>query len=312
MTVDKCITIIIVNWNSGSQLRECVDSIHRHGTLYVEKIIVVDNGSTDSSADSVKHLRDVVLIRVNANIGFGSASNLGAKDANTEYLLFLNPDAYLYENSLPKVLNFMREQANQRTGICGIQLLDEQGNVARSCARFPSAKQFIAHAIGISRLLHTKGVAMLDWDHSSTQQVDHVIGAFFLVRHVVFEAVGGFDERFFLYLEDLDFSCRAQQLGWSSIYFSGAQAFHSGGGTSRQIKAKRLFYSLRSRIIYGFKHFSRGSAISVAIVTLCVEPFARLALALAKHSMSALIETLKGYSYLWCWLPKYLFWGKTR
>ncbi|MYM36163.1 glycosyltransferase [Duganella sp. FT94W] len=304
--------MVIVNWNSGKQLKDCVDSINKYGAPFVEKIVVVDNGSTDGSAESVEFLSDVVLVRANANIGFGSASNQGAKEANTEYLLFLNPDAYLYQQSLPNVMQFMRDDANRQTGICGIQLVDEQGHVARSCARFPSAKEFIAHATGLSHLLGTKKVSMADWDHGSTREVDHVIGAFFLVRRSVFDAVGGFDERFFLYLEDLDFSRQAKYLGWNSTYFADAQAFHAGGGTSRQVKAKRLFYSLRSRIIYGFKHFDRSSAMLLAITTLCVEPFARLALALATCSVSSLIETLKGYSYLWRWLPQYVFFGKTR
>lgn len=312
MSAAKSITVVIVNWNSGTQLKDCVGSIQQHGGAFIAQTVVVDNGSVDGSAESVEQMRDVTLMRANANIGFGSASNLGAKAANTDYLLFLNPDAFLYPDSLSKVMAFMTREANQHTGICGIQLIDEHGHVARSCARFPSAKEFIAHATGMSRLLRTKGVAMVDWDHGSTREVDHVIGAFFLVRRATFDAVGGFDERFFLYLEDLDFSRRAKQLGWNSMYFSEAQAFHAGGGTSRQIKAKRLFYSLRSRIIYGFKHFSRGPAVTVAVVTLCVEPFARLTLALGKRSGKGLAETLKAYSYLWRWLPQYVFFGKTR
>ena len=305
-------SVIIVNWNSGSQLFECVNSVNQHGAQFVDQIIVVDNGSTDGSESTVEGLPNVTLLRAGANLGFGRACNVGAAQGNSEFFLFLNPDAYLLPDSLSKVLAFMQKPENTKTGICGIQLLDESGHLAHSCARFPSASGFISHAIGIDRLIPTQCHFMSEWDHGTTRQVDHVIGAFFLVRRSVFEAAQGFDERFFLYLEDLDFSYRAKQLGWSSVYFSEAQAFHAGGGTSRKIKAKRLFYSLRSRVIYAFKHFNLASAMVVAIVTLCIEPIARLANALAHRSLNGMLETMKGYVYLWAWIPQYVFLGRTR
>jgi len=153
---------------------------------------------------------------------------------------------------------------------------------------------------------------MAEWGHAQTREVDHVIGAFFLVRRVVFEALGGFDERFFVYLEDLDFSRRASNAGWSSVYLADAQAFHAGGGTSNQIKARRLFYSLRNRLLYAFKHFSWPEAMLVMFATLLIEPFSRAALALLRWSWSGLKETWAAYGMLWNWLPQWLFKGVTR
>src|SRR5660398_194498 len=110
-----------------------------------------------------------------------------------------------------------------------------------SCARFPCVSGFLAHAVGLDRSFPRLGHFMAEWDHLANRQVDHVIGAFFLVRRGLFEQLQGFDERFFVYFEDVDFSCRAKQSGWKSYYLADTQAFHAGGGTSNQVKAQRSF-----------------------------------------------------------------------
>lgn len=306
------IDIIIVNWNAGILLRQCIDSVVQFGEAIVDRIIVVDNGSTDGSERAVEDLLNVAIIRVGANLGFGRACNIGAAHASSEFLLFLNPDACLYPDSLAKVIGFMQRPENAKVGICGVQLIDENGHIARSCARFPEASGFVAHAIGLDRITPTLGHFMSEWDHESTRQVDHVIGAFFMVRRCVFEALQGFDERFFVYLEDVDFSYRAKQLGWTSIYFTDAQAFHAGGGTSRQIKAKRLFYSLRSRVLYAFKHFNLFAATVVLLATLLIEPVSRSVLAMVRGSWPSLKETWAAYRMLIRWLPDWFFKGETR
>ena len=93
------ISVIIVNWNAGIQLRECVDSVIQYGRPLVEQIVVVDNGSTDGSETAIEGLPSVTLIRVGANLGFGRACNLGAANSNSEFLLFLNPDARLFPDT---------------------------------------------------------------------------------------------------------------------------------------------------------------------------------------------------------------------
>ena len=131
-----------------------------------------------------------------------------------------------------------------------------------------------------------------------------MIGAFFLVRRSMFEELGGFDERFFVYLEDLDFSFRARQAVWRSYYLADARAYHKGGGSSEQAKATRMFYSLRSRILYGYKHFGWFSATFLAVGTLFIEPFSRLALAIGLRSGREAKETIKGYAMLWRAMPE--------
>ncbi len=306
------IDVVIVNWNAGIVLRGCVDSILKYGCDLLGRIIVVDNGSTDGSDASLLDMPNVTLIRVGENLGFGKACNLGAQQAKSEYVLFINPDAALYEATIPTVFKYMQDPANAEVGICGVQLIDEAGGIARSCARFPSLAGVIAHGTGLTRFIPNFGHAMAEWDHSKTRKVDQVIGAFFLVRRSVFETLGGFDERFFVYFEEVDFSYRARRAGWASVYLAEAQAFHAGGGTSNQVKARRLFYSLRSRLLYAFKHFSWLSASAVLLVTLLIEPLSRSALALQRRSKSGFKETWAAYGMLWRWLPKWVFKGDTR
>ena len=307
--MEKLISTIIINWNSGQQVKHCIESL---SNSISQQIIIIDNASTDGSEQTIADLPNVTLIRSAENLGFGKACNLGAQNAKAEFLLFLNPDAAVYPSTLEKALLFMQDPANAQVGICGVQLLDESGHVARSCTRFPSAAGFAAQAMGLDKVFPRLGHFMAEWSHDSTRQVDHVIGAFFLVRHTLFESLGGFDERFFVYLEDLDFSYRARHAGWHSVYLADVQAFHAGGGTSNQVKARRLFYSLRSRLLYAAKHFSMAGTVLVFLATLLLEPLSRSMLAMARRSWPALEETWQGYAMLWRWLPQWVLRGVTR
>ena len=296
------VTIVVVNWNSGVQLNTCLRSIREHGNGYVSEVIVVDNGSVDGSARCASDYQDVELILTGQNLGFGKACNLGACAAKSQYLLFLNPDAALFDHTLGAAVSAMEDPSNSQVGICGVQLVDELGVLSKTCSRFPSACGFVSHSLGLDRWLPQSGIVMAEWDHSDTREVDQIIGAFFFVRRDLFESLHGFDERFFVYFEEVDFSFRALQLGWSSLYLANGQAFHAGGGTSNQIKARRLFYSLRSRVLYIFAHFSLGSTVSALIATLLVEPVARFALALARGSWIQLKEAFLAYGMLSRWL----------
>ena len=142
--------------------------------------------------------------------------------------------------------------------------------------------------------------------HRATRDVDHVIGAFFLIRQALFKHLSGFDERFFVYLEDLDLSLRVHRHGYRSMYLSDAQAFHVGGGTSRQVKAHRLFYSLRSRLLYGFKHFSTHQAWALLLTIVFLEPFTRSFFAILRRSALDLSATLRAYGMLYRDLPRIL------
>jgi GT2 family glycosyltransferase len=298
MSVD----IIIVNWNAGEQLRDCIASVRSHHSELVGKCIVVDNGSTDGSADFLDGASDVEVMRAEQNLGFGRACNLGALHCTSPFILLLNPDACLLEGSLTLPLKTLQLPELAGLGIVGVQLLDENGAVQRTCARFPKMWLMLAKSVGVSTLIRQIDFHMQDWDHLETRPVDHVIGAFFFMRRSLFDLLGGFDERFFVYLEDLDFSRRAAQAGYGTLYLTGAQAFHKGGGVSDQVKAHRMFYSLRSRLQYAAKHFSRAASAMVAVTTLFVEPVSRLGLLLLSSRWAEITDLGKGYRMLWSWV----------
>lgn len=306
------IDIIIVNWNAGRQLVDAVYSIIQHHRNLVSSVIIVDNTSTDNSLALVEALSDLPfnlqIIRNAENRGFGAACNQGAALARGDYLLFLNPDTLLFENSLTVPLNFMKQPENADVGIVGIQLVDENNHIARSCARFPSLGIFLAYSLGVNRLPGCRhlNMHMDDWAHETTATIDHVIGAFYLIRRSLFESLGGFDDRFFVYLEDLDLSLRVHQVGWRSVYLTDAQAFHAGGGTSRQVKARRLFYSVRSRLFYGFKHFKSWQAWVLLGMSLGLEPITRVVFSLIRGGLNDVCNTLEAYRMLYCNLPDIL------
>ena len=301
--------IVIVNWNSGKQLVDCVTSINKFDHGLVSQIVIVDNGSVDSSEKAVEGLPNVELVRAGKNLGFGRACNLGAARAKGEYILFLNPDAALFDDTLPKVLAFMEAPQNVRVGICGVQLIEEDGRIARSCARFPTASRLVSRAVGFDKVFPKSAPTMTEWDHRTAKQVDQVIGAFFFIRKCVFDEQDGFDPRFFVYFEEVDFAYRAANAGWTSFYLANVQAFHVGGGTSEQVKAHRLFYSQRSRIQYSFKHFSTFGALMVLLATILIEPVFRIVLAVARRSFSGVKEIWLAYSWLLKWLASQSFRG---
>jgi N-acetylglucosaminyl-diphospho-decaprenol L-rhamnosyltransferase len=300
--------VILVNWNAGDQLRRCLATIPSHPEgFHLNRVVVVDNGSSDGSITALDGLGLPLTILANTeNRGFAAACNQGAAGSGATYLLFLNPDTRLEGDSLSTPLAFMEQSAHAEVGVCGIRLVDDDGMAGRSCTRFPTPAHFVSKMLGLDRLSPRRFPThfMEEWDHSDSRDVDHVMGAFYLIRGGLFQQVGGFDERFFVYLEDLDLSLRVHQAGYRIHYLAEARAFHKGGGSSEQVKARRLFYSLRSRILYGFKHFHWGTAMLLMGGTLLLEPWSRLALAAARRSPSAAMETLGGFAALWrAWPP---------
>ncbi len=301
--------IVIVNWNSGNFLFDCLESIRFNYDL---PIVVVDNGSTDFSYLAVKEFENVQLISCPINNGFASACNLGAREIDGDYVLFLNPDIKIYPGAIEKCLEFMNEYTNSRVGICGVQLVDVRSNISRSCSRFPTVSGFLMQSLGIDKLFPALGIPMFDWDHKSTAKVDQVIGAFFMVRMKLFKDLSGFDERFFVYCEEVDFSYRASLKGWSSVYIAEANAFHYGGGSSEKVKSERQFYRLRSRILYSFKHFSMPGAVLILITTLLIEPISRGIFIMFGMSQSGYQEAWRGYRLLWSWFLHWIRKGVIR
>ncbi len=303
--------IVIVNWNAGEQLKNCLESIRTASQcgFRLNRLVIVDNASSDNSLDEIASfglILPIYIIRNSRNEGFAVACNQGAKDSKSDYLLFLNPDTILFDTSLSTSLTFLGKPENSLIGVLGIQLTGDNGKPSPTCARFPKPLMFLSKMLGFDRIsarLFPSHI-MTEWDHCENKYVDHVIGAFYLVRRTLFEELCGFDERFFVYLEDLDFSLRTYKAGWLCFYLAETNAYHKGGGISEQVKSTRLYYSLYSRILYGYKHFNFVSATLLMTGTVLIEPCIRVAYSLAKGSLAQINETISGYILLWKSIPK--------
>lgn len=302
------VDIVIVNWNSGGQLRACLDSVSaaRPAGYHLRRVVVVDNASSDGSAEGLQAKQIALTVLQNRdNHGFAAAANQGADGSCSDYLLFLNPDALVYADTIAESVRFMEAAENRGVGISSVSLIDDTGEISRCCARFPTATTFIAKMLALHRLRPRRYSDLFysEWDHRTTRCVDHVMGAYYFIRTDLFKSHGGFDERFFVYFEDLDLSLRVTHAKWVVCYVASTQAYHTGGGTSRQVRAQRLFYSLRSRLLYGAKHFTPASAALLFAATLLLEPMSRIGFLICRGSFTEVFETVRAYGLLFADLP---------
>ncbi|CAN5283824.1 N/A [soil metagenome] len=301
------IDVVIVNWNSGEYLQKCVNSIFRssHPDL-IKSVYIIDNNSSDHSVQQLPENNKIKLILNSDNNGFAKACNQGFTKCTTEYTLLLNPDAQLYESTLNDCTLFMDK--NPEIDILGCRLINDFGHTAFSCARFPRPERFINDALGLTKInpkVFKSAVLMLDWDHNNSRKVDQVMGAFMFMRTDVFKKIGYFDEQFFVYYEELDFSKRLAEAGGISFYNSEIKAVHSGEGTTASVKPFRLFLNLHSRLKYAKKHFSSAGFVFVAFLTLFIEPVTRGLFLILKGKIKESREVFKGYSMLFRRLFKF-------
>jgi N-acetylglucosaminyl-diphospho-decaprenol L-rhamnosyltransferase len=295
------IDVVIINWNSGSLLRACTQSLLSNDQKnLIRKIIIVDNFSNDHSQHQIPNDHRIILIQNNENLGFSKACNQGFLNAEADYVLLLNPDAEVLDNTLEAALECMNMHSN--VDILGVQLLDERnGKVQSSCARFPKPSRFLFHSLGLSKLL--PGVfhpptLMTDWNHQESRYVDQVMGAFMFIRRTTFERIGYFDERFFVYYEELDFSLRLKKSGGKTYFNANIQALHKGGGTTASVVDFRLYLSLQSRLRYAKKNFSKLGYWMVLFSTCFIEPWMRLCLLIIQRNFKEISDLFKGYNRL--------------
>ena len=175
---NKLLSIIIVNWNSGNLLKNCINSINISS---IDKnnieVFIVDNNSSDGSI-SFEFPNYCKVIINKANLGFGHACNIAYKASNSEFVLLLNPDTQVSESLISDSLEFAFK--NPEYSIFGVQQRDEKNNILRTCGRFPNLSTFLLDALGVSKILphyFTPAPLMVEWNHLNDQVVDHVMGS---------------------------------------------------------------------------------------------------------------------------------------
>lgn len=296
----KKIDIVIVNWNSGELLKKCVDSI-RNSSFKNYNIFIVDNNSTDNSIKFDYYSSDnIKLFTLDRNIGFAAGCNLGWKSGFSEYVLFLNPDTEILCDTLDKSLNFM--DSNSDISVLGCLQSNIHNEVSESCSNFPRLLYFFNGAIGLNKFFPKffRGPTVLSkfmMNYLKPGYVDEVSGSYYFTRRKVLEQHNGFDERFFVYFEELDLSYRIHNDGGKIFYNPSIKIIHKGGGTTENVKSLRLFYELRSRLKYTYKNFNVFSHFLVLIITFFIEPFSRIFYLLYKKNFSDIKSIVVAYLY---------------
>ena len=233
------IAVIIVNWNARQDLRQCLQSLFAAPAKASFAVWVVDNASTDGSAEMVAREFPSAHLRVNTeNLGFSKANNQAITEAladtNTRSVFLLNSDAAVHAGALDALVAWV--DANPNAGIVGPKVLNPDGTLQLSCRRFPSLGAGFFRNTYLGRLFphnkFAKDYLMQDFDHAHTLPVDWVSGCAMLLRRDLIEKIGALDERFYMYCEDVDICQRAWDAGREVVYFPEAVVTHAIGRSS--------------------------------------------------------------------------------
>lgn len=263
------LSIIIVNWNGKDLLAKCLRCVESTVKRVSYETYVVDNASTDGSQEMVRRdFPNVKLIANKDNVGFATANNQAMKVAEGRYVLLLNSDAFVHENTLDTMVNFMDE--HPQAGMSSCKLLYEDGSLQRSCATFPTLATEFFIALGLDKLFPKSKVfgkyLMTDWDYDTTRQVDVIMGAFMLVRRELIAKIGMMDEAFFMYSEEVDWCYRFKEAGSAVYFYPDVTCVHLWGGSSKAVKVESLLRLYRARVQFFRKHYGRLSAFLYKII----------------------------------------------
>lgn len=265
------LSVLIVNWNVAPLLRRCLASIVASPGVTLDparpgihtEIIVIDNASSDESrAMLVREFPEVRVIANGVNVGFTRANNQGLEVARGRAVLFLNPDAELIGDALRTMVRYLEDHPD--VGAVGPQLRYGDGRLQSSRRRFPTLATAFLESTLLQQWWPDNAIArryyMADRPDDQEQDVDWVMGACFLARRQTIDQVGDFDERFFMYSEELDWCRRARAAGWRVVYLPTAQVIHHEGKSSEQVVAARHIHFNTSKVLYFRKYHGKAAA----------------------------------------------------
>jgi len=306
------LSIIIVNYNVKYFLRQLLHSIYASETNFAYEIIVVDNDSADGSVEFLrKEFPEINLIESKVNLGFSKANNIGIQQSKGEYVLLLNPDTIVQEDTLAKSIEYM--DAHSNAGALGCRMIDGAGNFLPESKRgFPTPRVALFKAIGLSKLFpgsryfNTYYLGYLDDDQ--IHNVDVLTGAFMLLRKSVLDQSGLLDEDFFMYGEDIDLSYRIKMLGYDVVYFPETTIIHFKGESTKkqsasyvkrfygamQIFAKKHYKGRRAFLLRLFLQLGINLRAGLAILNQLVNRFGP-----AFMDWALIAVVLKGFSMAW-------------
>ena len=283
------LTVVIVNYNVQHFLEQCLHSVEKALRKTSGEVWVVDNNSVDGSTDMVKNKFPWVhLVESKINLGFSKGNNLAISKASGEYILLLNPDTLVEEDTFIKMLTFMDE--HPATGGLGVKMVDGQGHFLPESKRgLPTPAVAFYKIFGLAALFpksKTFGKYHLGFlDKDKNHDIEILSGACMLLRKSVIEKVGMLDETFFMYGEDIDLSYRIVKAGFKNYYFADTRIIHYKGESTKKSSVNYVFVFYRAMIIFAKKHFSQKNA-SIFSVLINLAIYIRASIALVGRLIS--------------------------
>ncbi len=289
------LSVIIVNYNVKYFLEQCLHSVYKSAQSLNVEIIVVDNNSVDGSSHMIREkFPGVVLIENKTNVGFSKANNQAIRIARGRYVLLLNPDTVVQENTLEACTHFMDK--HPEAGCLGVKMIDGKGNFLPESKRgFPTPLVAFYKIFGLSALFpnsHRFGKYHLGYlDKEKIHQVDVISGAFMFIRRSVLEITGYLDEDFFMYGEDIDLSYRITQAGFKNYYFPETTIIHYKGESTRKGSINYVIVFYNAMAIFAKKHFSKNMALTYnTIIHLAI--YIRAAFSIIRRFFLAILNPL--------------------
>jgi len=270
------VSIVIVSFNTKELTRQCLEKVEKYAAGIPHEIFVIDNASTDGSADMVAaEFSWVHLIRMTENKGFAGGNIPGMKRARGRYVLLLNSDAFLDTGVLESTLSYMDDRSH--VGILGCKLTNPDGSMQPSARMLPGPLNKILHITGLAaRFPKSKFFGRVDytwWDHSEPRSVGWVVGAFFMIRRETMADIGLLDDRYFLYFEEIDYCLTAKRAGWDVVFYPYARVVHLGGQSTVKapgkvsVKGKQMIsIRLESEFKYYRKMYGRFYVFMAAAI----------------------------------------------
>ncbi len=289
------LSVIIVNYNVQHFLEQCLYSVEKAMRKVEGEVWVVDNNSVDGSVAMVKNKFPwVKLVESKKNLGFSRGNNLAMKESQEEYMLLLNPDTLVEEDTFEKIVNFMDEHPDG--GGLGVKMVDGQGHFLPESKRgLPTPSVAFYKIFGLasffpkSRKFGKYHLGFLDKEEN--HEVEILSGAFMLLRKSVLDKIGYLDETFFMYGEDIDLSYRIIKAGYKNYYFSDTRIIHYKGESTKKSSVNYVFVFYRAMIIFAKKHFSQKNASLFSfLINLAI--YARASLALLRRGISSILLPL--------------------
>ena len=263
------LSIIIVNYNVKEYLLNLLDSIKQASKNISTEIIVVDNNSDDGSIPAINEkYPEVRTIQNNVNVGFGAANNQAMEISSGKFILLLNPDTIVRENTFSEMINFLEQ--NPKVGIAGCKVLNPDGTLQLACRRsFPKPWVSFTKVTGLSKIFpNSKLFAKYNLtylDENKSYEVDAISGSFMMMTREAYNKVGGFDTDFFMYGEDLDLCYRIQKAGLKVFYVHKTEIIHYKGESTKRSKIDetKIFYNAMH--LFVSKHFSSSFIVEIIL-----------------------------------------------